>query len=460
MSRDMLSQDEIDALLRANNLVEDEEEADSVENQDVAEYLSPFEQDALGEIGNISFGSAATALSTLLSQKVDITTPTVTVVNVNELESEFPIPHVAVHVEYTDGFKGINLLVIRMEDAAVIADLMMGGDGRPESTEMSELHISAVQEAMNQMMGSAATSMSTIFNQFINITPPGIDVMDLAQGKGGDSFSDDDSPLVKVSFRLKVGEHGELIDSNIMQLLPLSFAKKMIDRLVGGSEDEAAAAVEAVEMPAIPAITHSAPPAQTAQPEPVQTPQMAPPVAPPIEAPAAPQQMYQQQPQVGYAPPPMGYPPQPMYPDYYAQHAMPPGYAPYPPAYQQQPPMAPPAPQHYGSPVANQANVQPAQFAPLGGAPMYTGDEQNLNLLLDIPLQVTVELGRTKKLIRDILDLSAGSIIQLDKLAGEHVDILVNNKLIAKGEVVVIDENFGVRVTDIISQIDRVQKLQ
>ncbi|MFS0553058.1 flagellar motor switch phosphatase FliY [Brevibacillus sp. 179-C9.3 HS] len=452
MSRDMLSQDEIDALLRANNLVEDEEEADSVVTQDVADFLSPFEQDALGEIGNISFGSAATALSTLLSQKVDITTPTVTVVNVDELESEFPIPHVAVHVEYTDGFKGINLLVIRMEDAAVIADLMMGGDGRPANTEMSELHISAVQEAMNQMMGSAATSMSTIFNQFINITPPGIDVMDLAQGKGGDSFSDDDSPLVKVSFRLKVGEQGELIDSNIMQLLPLSFAKKMIDRLVGGAEDEAAAAalVEEIEMPSLPAMNLSAPSVQPSAPEPAQG--HVPPVAPPPQQ----QPMYQQP--MGYAQP-MGYPGQPMYPDAYGQQMMPPGFAPYPGMYQQ-PPMAPPTPQHFGSPAANQANVVPAQFAPLGGAPMYTGDIQNLNLLHDIPLQVTVELGRTKKLIREILDLSAGSIIQLDKLAGEHVDILVNNKLIAKGEVVVIDENFGVRVTDIISQIDRVQKLQ
>ncbi|MGN7470223.1 flagellar motor switch phosphatase FliY [Brevibacillus sp. SAFN-007a] len=447
MSRDMLSQDEIDALLRANNLVEDEEEAGPAESQDVADFLSPFEQDALGEIGNISFGSAATALSTLLSQKVDITTPTVSVINVNELENEFPIPHVAVHVEYTDGFKGINLLVIRMEDAAVIADLMMGGDGKPANTEMSELHISAVQEAMNQMMGSAATSMSTIFNQFINITPPGIDVMDLSQGKGGDSFSDDDSPLVKVSFRLKVGEHGELIDSNIMQLLPLSFAKKMIDRLVGGSDDEAAAAVVAeAEMPAIPAQSASAP--QQAQPAQSQVPPVAPPPA---------QQPMQQQPP-GHAAP-MGYPGQPMYPDPYAPYAMPPGYVPYPGAYQQ-PPMAPPAPQHFGGPTANQAHVVPAQFAPLGSSPMYTGELQNLNLLQDIPLQVTVELGRTKKLIREILDLSAGSIIQLDKLAGEHVDILVNNKLIAKGEVVVIDENFGVRVTDIISQFDRVQKLQ
>ncbi|WP_429843607.1 flagellar motor switch phosphatase FliY [Brevibacillus sp. FIR094] len=452
MSRDMLSQDEIDALLRANNLVEDEEEAVSAVAQDVADFLSPFEQDALGEIGNISFGSAATALSTLLSQKVDITTPTVTVVNVDELESEFPIPHVAVHVEYTDGFQGINLLVIRMEDAAVIADLMMGGDGRPSNTEMSELHISAVQEAMNQMMGSAATSMSTIFNQFINITPPGIDVMDLAQGKGGDSFSEDDSPLVKVSFRLKVGEQGELIDSNIMQLLPLSFAKKMIDRLVGGSEDEAAAAalIDEIEMPSLPAMSLSAPSIQPSTQE--QSQSHVPPVAPLQQQ----QPMYQQP--SGHAQP-MGYPGQPMYPDAYGQPMMPPGYAAYPGMYQQ-PPMAPPTPQHFGGPAASQANVVPAQFAPLGGAPMYTGDIQNLNLLHDIPLQVTVELGRTKKLIREILDLSAGSIIQLDKLAGEHVDILVNNKLIAKGEVVVIDENFGVRVTDIISQIDRVQKLQ
>ena len=449
MSRDMLSQDEIDALLRANNLVEEEEEAAVAKQPDVAEYLSPFEQDALGEIGNISFGSAATALSTLLSQKVDITTPTVSLVQVSDLEGEFPIPHVAVHVEYTDGFKGINLLVIRMEDAAVIADLMMGGDGRPSNTELSELHISAVQEAMNQMMGSAATSMSTIFNQFINITPPGIDVMDLAKGKGGDSFTEDDSPLVKVSFRLKVGNQGELIDSNIMQLLPLSFAKKMIDRLVGGTEEEVASAATA-EMPAI-HISSAAP----SQPEQQQTPHAAS-AATPSAPPAQPQPASQQPAGFG-GPPPMGYPGYPMYPA--EAYGMPPGYAPYPPQQFQAAPQ-PHTAQHFGNQMVNQANVKPAQFAPLGGAPMGMVEEPNLGLLMDIPLQVTVELGRTKKLIREILDLSAGSIIQLDKLAGEHVDILVNNKLIAKGEVVVIDENFGVRVTDIISPLDRVQKLQ
>ncbi|UYZ15378.1 flagellar motor switch phosphatase FliY [Brevibacillus sp. WF146] len=458
MSRDMLSQEEIDALLRANNLVEEEEEeASSAPN--VADYLTEFEQDALGEIGNISFGSAATALSTLLNQKVDITTPTVSMVQVDDLEKEFPIPHVAVHVEYTDGFKGINLLVVRMEDAAVIADLMMGGSGRPESTELSELHISAVQEAMNQMMGSAATSMSTIFNQLVNISPPGIDIMDLAKGKEGHSFTEDDTPLVKVSFRLKVGEHGELIDSNIMQLLPLSFAREMINRLTGGSASELEAAAATTEVPEMAALSASAP-----QPEVQQNAPAAQETSPqqPMQSVQPPQQPVQppQAPPAGYAPPMgyPGYPGQPMYPNAYPQ-GMPAGYPPYPPQYAQQQ-QVPPAPQHLGGQPNNQANVKPAQFAPFGGGPMISADGQNLNLLLDIPLQVTVELGRTKKLIKEILDLSAGSIIQLDKLAGEHVDILVNNKLIAKGEVVVIDENFGVRVTDIISQWDRVQKLQ
>jgi flagellar motor switch protein FliN/FliY len=443
MSRDMLSQEEIDALLRANNLV-DEEEAN--EPLDVGEFLTPFEQDALGEIGNISFGSAATALSTLLNQKVDITTPTVSMIETSQLDKEFPMPHVAVQVQYTDGFEGTNMLVIRMEDAAVIADLMMGGSGKPESTELSELHISAVQEAMNQMMGSAATSMSTIFNQFVNISPPGIKIMDLAQGKGAENLPDNET-LVKVSFHLKVGEKGELIDSTIMQLLPISFAKQMIHMLTGTEEPAPQPEIQAPQQ------KMSAPSAEKE-------------VAAAAATAASPQPHAQPQPQqplAEYAPP-MGYATYPPgYQDPYAQPGMhTPGYppSPYPPQYQQQP--MPHAPQQFGggNGSGNVANVRPAQFSPLGGGHIGSTEEQNLNLLLDIPLQVTVELGRTKKLIKEILELSAGSIIQLDKLAGEPVDILVNNKLIAKGEVVVIDENFGVRITDIITQWDRVQKLQ
>ncbi|WP_047151654.1 flagellar motor switch phosphatase FliY [Aneurinibacillus tyrosinisolvens] len=443
MSREMLSQDEIDALLRQNNLEEDNEDnGDDLETTpDIDDFLSPFEQDALGEIGNITFGSAATALSSLLGQATDITTPKVGAIRREDVEEQFPRPYVAVHVEYTEGFQGINLLVIRKEDAQIIADLMMGGDGTAPPEELSEIHLSAVQEAMNQMMGSAATSMSTIFNKLVNISPPGIDMMDLAQGEGAENIPNDNI-LVKVSFRLKVGD---LIDSNLMQLLPVPFARSMINQLIGGMDEE----------PAAPVPEETAPAPQQEQP-----PLAAQGAMPMGEDPVAAQG-------TGYPYPPQqpaqpGYmPEQPVQPPAYQQPPMyqqPPTYQ--QPMYYQQPPMYQQPSQPGGGYQPPPMNVQPVQFSAFDSGGMAQANPQNLGMLLDIPLQVTVELGRTKKQIKDILDLSPGSIIELDKLAGEPVDILVNNKLIAKGEVVVIDENFGVRVTDIISQWDRVQKLQ
>ncbi|KAF4325715.1 hypothetical protein G195_000639 [Phytophthora kernoviae 00238/432] len=348
----------------------------------VDDFLTELEQDALGEIGNITFGSAATALSTLLGLKVDITTPKVSIISRTQFDEAFPKPHVAVHVNYVDGFEGINSLVIKKRDAQVIADLMLGGEGNPVDEELNEIHISAVQEAMNQMMGSSATSMSTIFNRFVNISPPGIDILNMESGEGVSNLPEDET-LIQVSFRLLIGD---LIDSNLMQLLPVHFAKEMVEMLIGGAQES----------------TASAP--VTSTPEPA-----------PAAAPVAPQQ---------------------------------------PPVQQQMPP------QHYGGVPNRNVNVQPVQFANLQNGAFGQVDENNLNLLMDIPLKVTVELGRTQKQIKDILELSQGSIVELDKLAGEPVDILVNNKLIAKGEVVVIDENFGVRVIDIVSQWDRIQKLQ
>jgi flagellar motor switch protein FliN/FliY len=429
----MLSQEEIDALLRQNNLEEDiDDNNEGNQEPNIDDYLSPLEQDALGEIGNITFGSAATALSSLLGQVTDITTPKVGIVRREEVQNEFPHPYVAVHVEYTEGFQGINLLVIRADDAQIIADLMMGGDGTAPPQELSEIHLSAVQEAMNQMMGSAATSMSTIFNKLVNISPPGIDMMDLQQGKGMENIPEDDI-LVKISFRLKVGS---LIDSNIMQLIPVPFARSLVATLLGGMGGDAAP-TEAPQADPQPA------PQPAPQPEPVhmaggnEYPSsgiggMEPPQPPPYQMPQ--QQPMYQQPLQGY---PGGMPP-------YQQ-----------PMYQQQPPQ--PAYSGYQPPPAN---VQPVQFSSFDVNVPPQASPQNLSMLMDIPLKVTVELGRTKRQIKDILDLSPGSIIELDKLAGEPVDILVNNKLIAKGEVVVIDENFGVRVTDILSQWDRIQKLQ
>lgn len=434
-SKDYLSQEEIDALLRQSA-----EGSIAPSVQTVDDFITPFEQDALGEIGNITFGSAATALSTLLGMKVDITTPKVSIITRGEFEDAFPKPHVAVHVNYVDGFQGINSLVIKIRDAQVIADLMLGGVGDPKDEELNEIHISAVQEAMNQMMGSSATSMSTIFNRFVNISPPGIDILNMSSGEGVGSLPNEET-LIRISFRLKIGE---LIDSTIMQLLPVTFAKDMVTMLLGdvspAEEESAVASAPSAPAPVQPPAQPAAPPVGQQMPEHGgQPPQYAPqPGMPP----------YPGMPEGGYYYPPTGAPAYGMPPYGMPPQGMPPQGMPY----GQVPPQAP-------MPNRN-VNVQPVQFANLNGGAFGNIDENNLNLLMDIPLRVTVELGRTQKQIKDILEMSQGSIIELDKLAGEPVDILVNNKLIAKGEVVVIDENFGVRVTDIVSQWDRIQKLQ
>ncbi|ANX12294.1 flagellar motor switch phosphatase FliY [Fictibacillus arsenicus] len=379
VSGDMLSQDEIDALLNGGS-------PSSSGTTQTEDYLSNIEQDALGEIGNISFGSAATALSTLLNQKVEITTPTVSVVKRTELKDEFPIPHVAVQVTYTEGIEGANLLVIRKSDAQIIADLMLGGEGTNPSPDFGELQLSAVGEAMNQMMGSASTSMSTIFNKKVDISPPKIDFLDVESNM---SLIPDEEILVKVSFRLKVGE---LIDSNIMQLIDAEFSKDLVQKLMN--------------------------PEPAAEQTPV----------------ADYQPQEEKQPVV-----------QPSLQDHEETYVSRENRPEPSPSYQ---------------PRMRDVSVKPASFSDFSDFGSSQTESKNLDMLLDIPLQVTVELGRTKKTIKDILEMSAGSIVELDKLAGEPVDIFVNQKMIAKGEVVVIDENFGVRVTEILSQRDRLEKLK
>ncbi|MED1810038.1 flagellar motor switch phosphatase FliY [Bacillus subtilis] len=378
MENNRLSQDEIDALLNGTGSTLDEPEVPEVED------LSEMERDAIGEIGNISFGSSATALSTLLNQKVDITTPSVTVIPRSKISDAFPEPYVAIEVNYTEGFSGSNLLVVEQSDAAIIADLMIGGDGKGADPSLGEIHLSAVQEAMNQMMGSAATSMSTVFSKKIDISPPRVELLDVTEEKGTDRIPDDEM-LVKVSFNLKVGE---LIDSSIMQLYPLTFAKDLISSLMNSESAEEEETVQ-------PEVTYEQPK------EPV-TPE------PRIE-----------------------------------------------PKQQQQPPK-----RQGTAKKAAPVQVSPVEFSAFDPNEAVQAPIHNLDMLLDIPLSITVELGRTKRSVKEILELSAGSIIELDKLAGEPVDILVNQRIVAKGEVVVIEENFGVRVTDILSQAERINNLK
>jgi flagellar motor switch protein FliN/FliY len=429
MSDGMLSQDEIDALLRG--AIDTNDTDDAAENLDMENYLSLMEKDTLGEIGNISFGSSATALSTLLNQKVEITTPSVSVILRSKLPDEFHHPYVAIQVSYTEGFSGVNLLVIEQKDAAVIADLMLGGDGRISSELLGEIQLSAVQEAMNQMMGSAATSMSTIFNKRVDISPPSIDVLDLRQGEGTDKIPNDDM-LVKISFRLKIGE---LIDSSIMQLLPIEFAKSLVAELLNPMADDAPSDTSAMTQ-----FEHT--PSQNENKR------------------SQVEQRQQQRDEINNMPEQYSTQPasqNPVYPDGTMQinhqsNSLHDGYN------------RNAKSQHLGSayPMGENAHpvIQPAVFSSFEHYPLQETEIRNLEMLLDIPLQVTVELGRTKRTVKEILSLTQGSILELDKLAGEPVDIYVNSRLIAKGEVVVIDENFGVRVTDIISKSDRIHQLK
>ncbi len=376
MNDGMLSQDEIDALLKIGEKDDDmENDAGSTK---VADFLSTIEEDTLGEIGNISFGSSATTLSTLLNQKVDITTPEVSIITKNEILNEFEFEHVTIQVNYVDGFNGQNVLVMKSEDAAVIADIMLGGDGTSPESDLNEIHLSTVQEAMNQMMGTAATSMSTVFGKRVDISPPSISLEKPGDEQGNESLTDENY-FVKVSFQLKVGN---LIDSKIMQLIPVQFAKELVDQLLNTEGEKEAAVTAELDKPS--------------------------------------NQMEEESPATETG-----------------------------------------NPQYLGDNIdKNNASIHQASFSDLEQVTNNKNKQRNLDMLLDIPLKVSVELGRTKRSIKDILDLSSGSVIELDKLAGEPVDILVNGKLIARGEVVVIDENFGVRVTDIISQSDRLMKLK
>lgn len=388
MNDGMLSQEEIDALLN----ISDEDKSD--ENKQ--SYLSDIEIDALGEIGNISFGSSATTLSTLLNQKVEITTPIVDVIERTDIGDEFTFEPVSIQVNYIEGFTGKNVFVIKAGDAAIIANIMLGGDGTNPDSELNEIHLSAVQEAMNQMMGAAATSMSTVFNKRVDISPPSILDEEVTGVKNEDVF--DEEVYVKVFFKLTVGN---LINSNMMQLIPLRFAKELVNELLNGSEEQA---IEEKES----AATLEA------------------------EIPVTDNSVAKQQEQAVY------------------NNSL-----------QAETRDDPAEPQYLGHKVtSSHAEVHQAAFSDFEKVELNTGQQRNLDMLLDIPLKVTVELGRTKKSINDILELASGSIIELDKLAGEPVDILVNDKLVAEGEVVVIEENFGVRVTDIISQYDRIRNLK
>lgn len=379
----VLSQEEINALL--NNPGTSEEKP----------MLTEAEKDAIGEIANISMGTAATTLFALVNRRVEISTPVVSLTTWDELTQKYEKPCVFIRIAYTVGLDGSNILVLKEKDVKIITDLMMGGDGTNTEGELGELHLSAISEAMNQMMGSSATSLSSMLNKTIDISPPIADIVDLKDNineKEIDEFLTGE--FVKISFRMEIGD---IVDSEIMQLYPVSFAKEMCAGVSRNMEIDSNSVKEEMAAP---------------------TPAPAPAPAPAASMPQGGGQPMMGQPMTGQ--PMMG---QPM---------------------MGQPMMGQ---QMMGQPV----NVQPAQFQPFNGGAVGAFQPENIDLIMDVPLEVTVELGRTQKSISDILEFGPGKIIELNKIAGEPIDVLVNGKYVAKGEVVVIEESFGVRITEIVN---------
>lgn len=353
MGNHLLSQEEIDALLKKEPAPID------------AAILSPEEIDALGEIGNISMGTAATTLSQIIGHRVRITTPTVSIIDKETFTQDYPLPHLTIEVQYNQGLEGMNIFIMGEQEAYIIAQLMLEEEPK-EEFELDEIRLSAIGEAMNQMMGAAATAVSTMFNTVVTIMPPQVGLVDFAANDLEAILpASAGSNVVQVSFDLTIEG---LLNSKIMQVIPTSFAKGMVETLMGPAARPKSTSLEKKV-------------AATAG--------------------GSPEHVLQEQPVV----------------------------------------------------------VQPVHFAPL--KPESTGEGPgNMELLLDIPLEVSVELGRTKRLLKEILALGVGSILELDNLAGEPVDILVNGTLIAHGEVVVIGENFGVRVTNIVGLRERMKTLQ
>lgn len=392
MSNNFLSQEEINALLSGEDSSSSESEnASSGVNEAEVEVITDTDKDLLGEIGNISMGSASTALYQLINLQVNITTPVVTVTTLREIKQGFETPNIVLDIEYVAGIIGRNILIIKISDGLVISNLMMGGDGNvPEGHELSEIEISAVSEAMNQMIGSAATSMATMFGRKVDISPPTSKLVTDETMPISDAIPEDE-PIVRVSFRLTIGD---IVDSNIMQIFPIKTAKHIVAIMSGEDKVEEAPKVEA---------------AKAAQKEPIMNKEIIQQSDPVMQQ----QPQYQQQ--IQYE--------QPM------QR------------------MQQPVEVHQAAfeSLVPQSNVPPIK---------------NIDLILDVPLDISVVLGRTKKSIQDILNLGTGSLIELDKLAEEPVEILVNGKQIALGEVVVVDENFGIRITNIVSSVERIKKLR
>ena len=445
--------------------------------------FSPLAIDAIGEAMNISLGSSATAVSNMLDHRVDITTPTVQVINAEDFSLGRIEPAIGVEIKYVCGLEGSNIMMLKRSDVKAIVDILLGTETPDEEFQLDELSVSVVCEVMNQMMGAASTALSDLLGRMVNIsTPESFELLDLDKVRE-EHFPVRTGPIVVVSFQLSIEG---VVESEFMNVMSVELARELVTGMGLDADAETGGAPAAAPTPApapdpAPAASSGgtmsqeeiermlagggdAAPAPAPAPAPAASsggtmsqeeiermlagggdaaPAPAPAPAPqpaPAPAPAA-----AQQPAAGY--PPAGYPPYPQ-PGAPQQGGYP--YPPYPPYYMYPPQQ--PAPQPAEPKVIN---TQKPKMEPLAPDNRLSQEQkENLDLIMGVSLEVAVEIGRTRRKIQDIIAFSKGSLVVLDKLAGEPVDLLVNGQCIARGDVVVIDDNFGIRITEILQKPD------
>lgn len=420
---DLLSQEEIDALLHSGTgddaggkseaapAAKSGSSAGGSGGRNVADMLSKEAIEQLSEVAKLSLGATSSVVQMLLNRPVEINLEQLRVVSYGTLadesgNEEFIIAKIA----YIEGFDGNSYLLLKKQIAAIIGDLMMGQDG--SNAQFQDMHKSAVGEMMNQMMGKTTTTLSEVFKKRVDIAPPQVEMVkfDVTPPPMPDFGSE--AVFLRIGFRVKIGD---IVETEMIQLQPIDFAKLMASELTKPQKVE----------------PRKAPPPPPPGPLPtVQMPQSAPMPGP---MPGSMPGVMPGMPMPGMPMPGMGMQGMQGMP---MQGGMP----------------------GMGMPGMQSMQGNPAEFGMLQ-MPMGMGLQSNIDLLLDVPLQITVELGRTRMLIKDVLELGIGSVVELNKLAGEAVEIFVNHKLIAKGEVVVIDENFAVRITSIVNPQDRLQVL-
>ena len=364
-----------------------------------------METDAIGEILNISLGSSATAVSELLGQPVNITTPKVEVMKPSNFEIKTFEPAIGVEINYIEGLTGKNILILREADVKVIVGLLLHTDFSDHEFVLDEMNIGAICEVMNQMMGASSTALSQFLNRSINISPPNsFEIGD--EDKFKEKYLDNEENIVAVYFNLMIGD---MVNSQFINVMPIPLAKELISNF-GLTSNESPAKPESASEPE--------PPASIQEPQR----QQAPAAAVPTQASASPVPAKQ---------PPAA-----------------PAASPVPGAYVQQ-----------QSPLPRE-NVSRAEYQNFDSedVQLSKGETNNLNMIMSVPLQITVEIGRTSKKIKEILDFSAGTIVELNKQAGSQVDVYVNGKAIAKGNVVVVDDYYGVRITEV-ENSDEIMKL-